>query len=138
MLQHADDCTNFVEDSYSYNEILKEFNLFGKVSGSKINPDKTEILLLGNWRGKRHAFPLSMIKAKVKTLRVNFGINDEKQNLQEIREKIRENIKIWALTPICLLERAQVAKNYMYVHLNYKLKSIDISNAMLKNIYMGI
>jgi hypothetical protein len=65
-------------------------------------------------------------------LGVNFGQNEEKQNLHEIREKIQENIKIWALTPICLMERAQVAKSYMYAHLNYKLKSIDTSNEILK------
>ena len=60
---------------------------FGRVSGSKINTDKTEILLLGDWRGKRHGFPIPLIKDRIKTLGVNFGKNDERQNLQEIREK---------------------------------------------------
>ena len=73
MLQHADDCTNFIEDENSYDELLKEFNLFGKVSGSKINLDKTEIVLLGNWRGKRHGFPIPLIKDRVKTQILNFG-----------------------------------------------------------------
>jgi hypothetical protein len=56
MLQHADDCTNFIDDKYSYDELLKEFISFGKVSGSKINPDKTEIVLLGDWRGNAIVF----------------------------------------------------------------------------------
>ena len=45
MLQHADDCTNFVDDKYSYDELLKAFTLFGKISGSKINPDKLDFTI---------------------------------------------------------------------------------------------
>ena len=40
-------------------------------------------------------------------------------NLKEIRDKIQENLNIWALVPLSLLERAQVAKNYICVHLNF-------------------
>ncbi len=45
---HADDCTNFTRDSSSYKHLQDEFTQFGKASGSTINHDKTEILLIGN------------------------------------------------------------------------------------------
>jgi hypothetical protein len=57
MMQHADDCTNFIKDGYSYKALMQEYAKFGNVSGSKINTEKTEILLVGNWRGKKHGLP---------------------------------------------------------------------------------
>ena len=134
MLQHADDCTNFIKDVKSYNELMKEFENFGQISGSKINTEKTEILLIGDWRGKKHGLPLHLIKDKIKTLGINFGENSVNRNLKEIRDEIQRNLNIWAPVPICLMERAQIVKNFMYVHLNYKLKTVDISNAQLNKI----
>ena len=60
------------------------------------------------------------------------------RNIKEIRDKIQENLNIWALVPLSLLERAQVAKNYIYAHLNFKTKTIDISNEVLTKIDNGI
>ena len=48
MLQHADDCTNFLSDSNSFTHLQKEYEAFGRASGSQINHDKTEILKIGN------------------------------------------------------------------------------------------
>ena len=40
MLQHADDCTNSINDSNSFNHLQKEYESFGKASRSQINHDK--------------------------------------------------------------------------------------------------
>ena len=66
MLQHADDCTNFLNDSNSFAHLQKEYEAFGKASGSQINHDKTEILKIGNWRGNDPGLPPHLIKDKVK------------------------------------------------------------------------
>ena len=57
MLQHADDCTNFINDPNSFKHLQKEYEAFGRASGSKINHEKTEILKIGNWRGNHPGLP---------------------------------------------------------------------------------
>ena len=46
-LQHADDMTVMITTDMSYKELEKENILFSKVSGLKINMDKTEVLKNG-------------------------------------------------------------------------------------------
>jgi hypothetical protein len=91
MMQHADDWTNFIQDKSSYDDLIKEFEQCEKVSGSKINTDKTEFFLIGNWRGKKHGLPTPLIKDNAKTLGINFG---EKRDGKKQRksEKIYKKI----------------------------------------------
>jgi hypothetical protein len=48
LFQHADDCSIISTEISEYDELIKEFKIFGQVSGSKINEQKTEILKKGN------------------------------------------------------------------------------------------
>ncbi len=43
-------------------------------------------------------------------------------------EKIKKSLETWAQTPQCIMERAQVAKTYIYSNINYIMKSIDFNN----------
>ena len=134
MLQHADDCTNFIIDYNSFQHLIKEYEAFGRASGSKINHDKTEILKIGNWRGNHPGLPPHQIKERVKALGIFFGKNAEKENLLKVKNKIDEVINIWALTPLSLIERSQVAKTYMYSNLNYLINVVNINNKTLEII----
>ena len=134
MLQHADDCTNFIIDSNSFAHLQKEYEAFGRASGSKINHDKTEKLKIGNWRENHPGLPPHLIKNRVKALGIFFGQNEEKENLIKVQKKIDDVINIWAQTPFSLIERSQVAKTYMYSNLNYLLNTVDIKNKTLEKI----
>ena len=46
-IQHADDMIVMITTDISYKELEKENILFSKISGTKINMDKTEVLLNG-------------------------------------------------------------------------------------------
>ena len=50
-IQHADDITSIITTDTSYTQIQKEYKNYGKVSGSKINEDKTEFLTFGVFEG---------------------------------------------------------------------------------------
>jgi hypothetical protein len=131
MLQHADDCTNFIKDPKSFKHLEKEYEKFGKASRSKINHDKTEILKKGNWRGNHPGLPPHYVKPRVKALGIYFGTNEEIENYKQIIEKIKKSTEIWAHTPLNIMERAQVAKTYLYSNINYILKSTDMENKKL-------
>jgi hypothetical protein len=138
MLQHADDCTNFIKNPDSFKHLMKEYEQFGEASGSKINHEKTEILKIGNWRGNHPGLPPQYIKSKVKALGIFFGRNEEQENLRQLSEKTKKVLEIWAPAPLCFKERIQVAKTYMYSTMNYILKSTDITNKPLSKIDSGI
>jgi hypothetical protein len=47
MFQHTDDTTLSVRNKYSILEVFKEFDLYSKATGGKINKRKSEILCVG-------------------------------------------------------------------------------------------
>ena len=71
--------TAIITTDMSFNELEKENDLFSKVSGSKINMEKTEVLKYGLFE----AIPKQYCKATIKVLGCFFGSN-EFQNFQKV------------------------------------------------------
>ena len=62
MIAHADDTTAFITSALSYKYLENENLEYCKVSGSKINTDKTEIYTQGNIEG----LPKTLQKKSIK------------------------------------------------------------------------
>ena len=58
--------------------------------------------------------------------KIYFGIREKQENYKNIKHKLETNLIIWALTSLWLMEKAQVAKMYMYANIIFITKSIDI------------
>ena len=72
-LQHADDTSIFISTVSSYGYIKKEDARFENASGSKVNEQKCEILLLGKWKYQITDLPPNHIKDNIKLFRIKFG-----------------------------------------------------------------
>ncbi len=70
----------------------------------------------------------------VKALGIYFGKNEDQENHKQIIEKIKKSIDTWALTPLSIMERAQVAKTFLYSNINYILKTTDMENKVIEKI----
>ena len=98
----ADDLTAFLLND---NSLLKFFELlksFGECSGLKINHDKSEIMLLGDYAHSsslNHSlFKSVKIKASVKILGIYFTYDyriKQKMNFDELINSIKDKLRIW-------------------------------------------
>jgi hypothetical protein len=98
--QHADDSTHFITNTHSFQKLINQYNSFGKALGALINHNKTEILLIGNWRGNHPGLPPEYIKPHVKILGVYFGSDSKNHNYNMIIAKLKKthpNLAIQAL-----------------------------------------
>ena len=86
IFQHADDCSAIIQTNREYNKYIEEFKNFGKASGSKINQEKSEILLIGTHENT-YDLPVNNIKKQIKILGITYGENsidiDIKKNIQK-------------------------------------------------------
>ena len=82
LTQYADDTTIFIEDIQSTETVLKTIELFGKMSGLKLNKRKCEELWLGKDKhNKSQLFGISWPENPINALGVHFSYcNDEIDN----------------------------------------------------------
>ena len=93
---YADDITLFIKDMSSVKEIEHVLEGFYKISGLKLNKDKTYILPLGP-QVSNHTFPFGKLVDAVKILGVYFSVHvdiKEKMNYKEILIKIKKLLEV--------------------------------------------
>ena len=104
------------------NSLLKFFGLlksFGECSGLKINHDKSEIMLLGDYAHSslNHSlFKGVKIKASVKILGIHFTYDyriRQKMNFDELINSIKDKFKIWRWRDLTIIGRIQVVKTFI-------------------------
>ena len=86
--QLADDTTLFFESEEAIKQGLKIIEDFGKVSGLKLNKEKTEGLWRGRGTNRKDNFAgINWQKNTVKAFGVHFGYDKNKQNCSTGRKK---------------------------------------------------
>ena len=128
-IQHADDMTVMIASDMSYVALEQENNLFSKVSGSKINMEKTEVLKYGNFE----AIPKIYIKETIKVLGCYFGKN-ETQNFHNAFTKMDKIIKNWKFLKLNTLEKILMLKTYVISILQFPLRAFLIPRGYDKKI----
>ena len=73
-----------VKTDIEINKIIKHINEFGKVSGSTLNEEKTEILKIGKPKITSTIIKKEWVKNTVKILGSYLGENAEKKNLDKV------------------------------------------------------
>ena len=127
----ADDLTAFLLND---NSLLKFFELlksFGECSGLKINHDKSEIMLLGDYAHSsslNHSlFKSVKIKASVKILGIHFTYDyriKQKMNFDELINSIKDKLRIWRWRDLTIIGRIQIVKTFIIPIFLYRASMI--------------
>lgn len=129
--QYADDSTFFVSDLESVSHLLRLLASFTKLSGLRINLQKSHLLLLGS-----HLHPPTSVEGikvtdKVKILGVYFknGITEEEQYLLNYRiplAKIRIACQAWSNRSLSLKGKVTVINSLMISLLQYPMSCTPV------------
>lgn len=97
--QYADDVSILTPNARSLNCLEKVIGKYEKLTGAKINSEKTEVLLIGRWSKKqKEKIPQKFricIKNTVKILGVHFGKNAKNKDEEGLLKKIDTEIEKW-------------------------------------------
>ena len=121
--------TVMITTDISYKELEKENILFSKISGSKINMDKTEVLVNGYFE----VIPKCYIKDTIKVLGCFFG-KDETQNFLNAYKKMKQIIQNWKFLKLNILERIQMLKTYVISILQYPMRAFNLPKGFDRKI----
>jgi hypothetical protein len=124
--QFADDTTFYLQaNPKNIEEVYKTLDKFSKVSGLKINKDKTEILLLGSTRSNNIGPKMEQhIKEHIKMLGIQICKNKEKLmelNYNPIMEKINNTIARWQNKELSIQGKIVILKTFIISKLIYAI-----------------
>ena len=127
-LQHADDTTVIIKHENSYYYLNEEIKKFEKVSGSKINDNKLQILIVGENEHDFKVIPKDYIKDNIKIYGVIFGKDYIEQNLNKLVLEIGQIINKWNTINLNIIEKVIVIKTYIISKIQYIQQVIEIPN----------
>ena len=140
--QLADDTTIFVKDIHSLKVSIDDFQKFEKVSGLKLNLDKTEIIPLGPNRVEDLSLPKDLCKLKInknafKTLGIWFSSNLEESielNFEGRLKKIEAILSIWKQRSLSWLGRIMIIKTLLLSQITHLLSMIYTPKSILDKV----
>ena len=128
-LQHADDLTTLITTDRSYQELKRENEAYSKVSGSKINDLKTEILRKGNFETLEREY----IKENVKVLGCMHG-NNNNLNYKLKIDKLKQKVEHWNFVRLNICHKVIAIKTYFLVYFNTKMRAFKMPDTIMKKI----
>ena len=136
---YADDMTIFVRDKDSVKNLKVIFHSFQKISGLKVNMEKTNIVWIGKEReGLGVEIPsFGNLVKEVKILGVYFSVDRkmrEELNYKEILSKIKRLLGWWKQRDLSMIGKIHLLKTYALSKLNYIISSIVVPSWLYKEI----
>ena len=119
---YADDLTLFVRDVSSVNRLKYIFDEFEKISGLRINKEKTNFVWMGKEKDKPKVTLFGNLVQKIKILGVYFALDvriKEEMNYKEILSKIKRLLGWWKQRDLTLMGKVHLMKTYALSKLNY-------------------
>ena len=133
----ADDLTTFLLNDISISRFLKLLEVFGGCSGLKINREKSEIMLLGDYGNLPSDyvdFKGIKIKRALKILGIFFTCDNrakQKLNFDELIESIKKKLKMWRWRDLTLIGRIQIVKTFIIPILLYRASMICLDKEFI-------
>ena len=134
---YADDMTLFLKNIDSLYRIKTIFNNFEKLSGLKINIEKTNFMWLGEEEVRSD---LNMFGNRVEYIRIlgvyfsrNPRIKDD-MNYKEILSKIKRLISWWKQRDLTIYGKIKLLKTYVLSKLNYVASILTVPHGVFKEI----
>ena len=141
--QYADDTTLILDGTKpSLERSFLLLDIFAKLSGLKVNLEKTEALWIGSFKNRTDKLAIKQnIKwtyRKVKSLGVWLSTIEEEAatlNYQEKKEEISKILSCWQLRRLTLIGKITVIKSLAASQLVYVLSPLPSSQPYLKQIH---
>ena len=139
---YADDMTIFIRDQNSLKNLRAVFHSFQKISGLKVNIEKTNIMRIGKEgeglgdAGVEKAGFGNPVR-EVKILGVYFSVDlkiREELNYKEILSKIKRLLGWWKQRDLSLSGKIHLLKTYALSKLNYISSSIVVPSWLFREI----
>ena len=108
--------TVFVSRRLNIKTVKKAFGEYERITGAKVNFDKSEGLRLGAWRGSNTLpEPFRWSDEPVRILRVWFGPDLQlERNWSEVQAKVNAQVGIWLSMRLSLKRRAEACAMYVF------------------------
>lgn len=133
--QMADDTTLFLEGKQDIIDALEIMSDFGKISGLKINLNKTKALQMGNKKDEN--LPIEVV-SKIKILGIYFErdkmAKEIADNYNGKIQKIEMLCRNWSQRDLSIHGKIVVIKTFLLSQLIYQMQSIGIPADVLRNI----
>ena len=136
--QYADDTNCYLKDRKSVENLFKLLELFRKVSGLKVNKEKTEMMWLGIDKfSKRKLDDLPIPKDIVKILGVHMGYDQKeiiKANLEDKLRSLSQTFHLWRTRNLTIEGRILLAKSIGISKFNHVASVLPIPEDYIRRI----
>ena len=138
MTQFADDTTLYLRNKDSLLEVLRLLDIFGRISGLKLNQTKTECTGLGAWsnlNAEIHGFKFSSKPLKI----LGIWFSHDKKVMQDLNvggkiDKMKKSMDSWHTRGLTIQGRITVLKTLGLSQLTYGLINAEVDLNALKSI----
>jgi len=135
--QFADDTTFIARDTDSLTYFLHNVELFGNISGLKLNHKLTKVMWIGSLKCSRaKALNFSCTKDPIKSLGTYLSYNEDKNNEENFFIKIRKmktKLNLLLTRDLTLYGRTLLAKTIGISQLNYTASMLSVPETEIKN-----
>ena len=137
--QFADDTTFIARDTDSLTCFLHNIELFGNISGLKLNHKKTKVMWIGSLKGSRaKALNFSCTKDPIKSLGTYLSYNEDKNNEENFFNKIRKmktKLNLRLTRDLTLYGRTLLAKTIGISQLINTASMLSVPETVFKNTW---
>ena len=121
--QLADDTTLFLKSKQDISKSLNLIEIFGTLSGLKLNRSKTEGIWLGRLKHCKEKFEgINWTNGAIKSLGIYFGTNTvecKRLNIEKTLEKSEAIIRAWKKRNLSMIGRITVVKSLILPNITY-------------------
>ena len=134
---YADDITLFLQDRESVKRVQQIFEAFEKISGLKVNKEKTNFVWLGKETEISGVQLFGNVVEEVKILGIYFTRNLKQKddlNYKEILSKIKRLVGWWKQRDLTIMGKIQLLKTYVLSKFNYVSSLITVPKSILEEV----
>ena len=135
--QFADDITLIARDAASLTCFLRNIDVFGNISGLKLNKKKTKAMWIGaSKNSSAKILNFSCTKDPIKSLGTYLSYYEDKNNEENFVKKIRKmktKINLWLTRALTLYGRAMLTKTIDISQLVYTASMLCVPETVIKS-----
>ena len=133
----ADDLTTFVSDTQSFFLLQGLLDRFGRISGLRLNEEKTEAYWLGSLHESPEYIGVDKVNKPMKILGIFFTYNWQKYqelNFENIIRSIQKSINAWRWRNLTLIGRIQIIKTFAIPKIMFRASLIPLTKEIVKQV----
>ena len=138
IIAFADDPTTFVQDNNSLEHVFGKLKKFEKISGLKVNNEKTEAY----WLGSSHSsltplLGISKVNEPMKILGVYFCYNvrlKQELNFDAILKSLKKTLNNWQWRNLTIWGKIQIIKTFAMPKFMYRASLLNFDKTFMKTV----